>query len=225
MAHRVPYSDQPEERTKLWLLALGTPESDVDELYNIEYEAQIRLGVGGPDALLEDGEIADVPGWSLRVGHTPGHTPGHICLYAEHARAVFTGDHILPRVTPNVSTFEVADWGNPLRDYFASLSRMRQFRDDLVPPAHEWPFTGLDGRISALSEHHEERLEELRTVLGGGAMSPWAAAQHMSWKRTWHELGHGRRLALGETHAHLLELEARGQAQRLRSDPSRWALA
>ena len=55
------------------------------------------------DRLLEDGELADVPGWKLRALHTPGHTPGHLCFVDERSRRLFSGDHVLPRITPNIS--------------------------------------------------------------------------------------------------------------------------
>ena len=56
-----------------------------------------------PDRLIEDGELADVPGWKLRALHTPGHTPGHLCFVDERSRRLFSGDHVLPRITPNIS--------------------------------------------------------------------------------------------------------------------------
>ena len=57
-----------------------------------------------PDRLLEHGDVADLPGWSLRAVHTPGHTPGHLCFAEERTGLLFSGDHVLPRITPNIST-------------------------------------------------------------------------------------------------------------------------
>src|SRR3712207_9251182 len=36
-----------------------------------------------PDRPLEDGDVADFPGWRMRAVHTPGHTPGHLCFTEE----------------------------------------------------------------------------------------------------------------------------------------------
>lgn len=42
--------------------------------------------------LLEDGEVLDLGGRSLRVLHTPGHSPDSICLVDEDAGLLFGGD-------------------------------------------------------------------------------------------------------------------------------------
>lgn len=46
------------------------------------------------DVFLEDGQIFDLDGESLRVIHTPGHTAGGVCFYSEKSKLVFTGDTI-----------------------------------------------------------------------------------------------------------------------------------
>ena len=56
-----------------------------------------------PDRLLEDGEHADFPGWRMRAVHTPGHTPGHLCFAEERTGLFFSGDHVLPRISPNIA--------------------------------------------------------------------------------------------------------------------------
>jgi glyoxylase-like metal-dependent hydrolase (beta-lactamase superfamily II) len=39
----------------------------------------------------------------LIVIETPGHSPGHCCLYEPNKRILFSGDHLLKEITPNVS--------------------------------------------------------------------------------------------------------------------------
>ena len=107
------------------------------------YEVFLRAAV--PDRELRDGDLADVPGWRLRAVHTPGHTPGHLCFADELTRRLFAGDHILPRITPNISLM----WGEhnqPLADYLASLAKMRGLDVDEVLPAHKWRFRSLAER-------------------------------------------------------------------------------
>lgn len=44
------------------------------------------------DVLLEEGDVVEEAGITLKVLHTPGHTPGGICLYAEQEGILFAGD-------------------------------------------------------------------------------------------------------------------------------------
>ena len=56
-----------------------------------------------PDRVLQDGEMLEFGDWSLQAVWTPGHTPGHLCVYEPNHKLMLTGDHVLPRITPNVS--------------------------------------------------------------------------------------------------------------------------
>jgi len=45
-----------------------------------------------PDAELNDGDVFEVAGVSLRALHTPGHSPGSTCLYLESELILISGD-------------------------------------------------------------------------------------------------------------------------------------
>jgi glyoxylase-like metal-dependent hydrolase (beta-lactamase superfamily II) len=45
-----------------------------------------------PDRELNDGDLFEVAGATLRAIHTPGHSPGSTCFYLESEGTVFTGD-------------------------------------------------------------------------------------------------------------------------------------
>jgi glyoxylase-like metal-dependent hydrolase (beta-lactamase superfamily II) len=164
-----------------------------------------------PDRLLGDGELADVPGWKLRALHTPGHTPGHLCFVDERSRRLFSGDHVLPRITPNISA-QRGDPASPLQAYLDSLTRTRDLDVDEVLPAHEWRFRGLVGRVDAITAHHERRLAELLAAARRHPGStPWELAGQLTWSRPWAEYGGQMRIfAVTETAAHLDLLEHRG---------------
>ena len=55
-----------------------------------------------PAATVQDNDVLTVGDVSLRCIHTPGHTPGHTCLYIEEKEILFSGDHILFDITPNL---------------------------------------------------------------------------------------------------------------------------
>jgi glyoxylase-like metal-dependent hydrolase (beta-lactamase superfamily II) len=76
----------------------------------------------------------------------------------------FSGDHVLPRITPSISV-QRADPFGPLQDYLNSLAKVRDLDVEEVLPAHEWRFQGLPERVDAIAAHHERRLAELLAVI------------------------------------------------------------
>jgi glyoxylase-like metal-dependent hydrolase (beta-lactamase superfamily II) len=172
-------------------------------------EGFTRMAV--PDRHLEDGEHADFPGWRMRAVHTPGHTPGHLCFAEENTRLLFSGDHVLPRISPNISTGS-RGLADPLRDFLDSLAAVRDLDPAEVLPAHEWRFRGLGARVDALTAHHELRLNELlAAVRTHPGSTPWQLAAYLTWSRPWDEYERRMRIfAVTETDAHLRLLASRG---------------
>ncbi|KQS69376.1 MBL fold metallo-hydrolase [Modestobacter sp. Leaf380] len=165
-----------------------------------------------PDRDLLDGDVADFPGWSLRAVHTPGHTAGHLCFAEERTGLFLSGDHVLPRISPNIST-ESGGAPDPLRDYLSSLGAVRDRPEPTeVLPAHEWRFTGLATRAQELLDHHETRLAELlAAVRAHPGSTPWELAAHLTWSRPWSSYERGMRVfAVTETDAHVRLLASRG---------------
>ena len=160
-----------------FLVSLGADRDDaVSDVGPAERLAAFtRMAV--PDRLLEDGDLADLPGWWLRAVHTPGHTPGHLCFAEERTGLLFSGDHVLPRITPNIST-SFDGLADPLRDYLTRSAAVGAAEPDEVLPAHEWRFRGLAERTAAIAAHHEHRLAELLdAVRGASAQHPVAAGR------------------------------------------------
>ena len=52
---------------------------------------------------VSDGNTLVVGDYSLTCIFTPGHSPGHMCLYDREHKILFSGDHILGDITPNIS--------------------------------------------------------------------------------------------------------------------------
>jgi len=180
--------------------AVGTAEA---------YEGFTRIAL--PDRELADGDLADVPGWRLRAVHTPGHTPGHLCFVDELSQRLFAGDHILPRITPNISVYALEGM-EPLADYLGSLAKVRDLDVDEIMPAHEWRFRGLAERADQIAAHHEHRLAELLAAIAANPdATSWELAGHLTWSRSWDQYsGRMRISAVTETAAHVLELARRG---------------
>jgi glyoxylase-like metal-dependent hydrolase (beta-lactamase superfamily II) len=180
-----------------------------------------------PDRELRDGDLVDLPGRRLRAVHTPGHTPGHICLHLEDADRLFTGDHVLPDITPHVGIYPYdRDDIDPLGDFMESLDRVSGLGPLDALPAHEWIFPDVAARAAQIRHHHEEKLERLRALLAQRPqpLTIWEVASMMTWNRPWEELAPVLKgMAAGEAAAHLRTLEARRQIRRLAGvDPVRF---
>jgi glyoxylase-like metal-dependent hydrolase (beta-lactamase superfamily II) len=175
-----------------------------------------------PDRELRDGDLVDVPGRKLTTIWTPGHTPGHICLHLEDANRMFTGDHVLPDITPHVGIYpyDRSDV-DPLGDFLASLDRVADLGDNEALPAHEWIFPNVAERAARIRDHHEDKLAHLHDLLAEHRepLTIWEIAGQMTWNRPWVELAPMLRgMAASEAAAHLRTLEARGLVVRATGD-------
>jgi glyoxylase-like metal-dependent hydrolase (beta-lactamase superfamily II) len=208
------------------LLAMsGVPETKLPDLALASLEVKAMFGSAPPDILIEDEQRLELPGWDFRAVWTPGHSPGHICLYSEDQKLLLSGDHVLPRITPNIAVHS-QQFANPLGDYLESLAKVRALHPDEVLPAHEYRFSGLDDRVDALIAHHSKRLVEIEGILEKHpGISCWDITLMLSWSRPWDEiLDYMQRAANGETLAHLVLLESRGRVTRERTVPAKFYL-
>lgn len=141
-----------------------------------------------------------------------GHAPEHVSLYCERDRLLISGDMVLPRISTNVSVFDMEPEGNPLPRYLRSLDAYAALPDDtLVLPSHGKPFTGLHRRIAQQHAHHDARLAE---VLDACRAQPCSATDIVPvlFRR---ELDlHQTTFALGESLAHLHALWYDGRVVR-----------
>jgi glyoxylase-like metal-dependent hydrolase (beta-lactamase superfamily II) len=214
-------------RVRANLQRAGAPADVLDELKNASMPVRPFVDAVKPDVLLEDGDKPDVPGWDLTAIWTPGHSPGHLCFYVPSLELMLTGDHVLPRITPNVSAHPQSG-DNPLGDFLTSLDKVAAYDTTgsmLALPAHEHRFVGLSARTSELRAHHQQRFNEIATALHDGIETAWEVASRMSWSRSWSGLDHFmRRAALGEAMAHLLAMRAQGIVRDIDGVPVRWEL-
>ncbi|WP_017594669.1 MBL fold metallo-hydrolase [Nocardiopsis potens] len=172
-----------------------------------------------PDTALAHGELVDAPGRKLRAVWTPGHSPGHICLHLEDGDHLFTGDHVLPRITPHIGLYPFTEPGggpddrDPLGSFLDSLALIPDIGAAHALPAHERRFDDLPGRTREIIAHHEERLDVLAGALGPAPLTLWELTASLPWSRGWDAMSvRARRMAASETAAHLRTLERRGRA-------------
>lgn len=143
--------------------ALGMPGAMAASLLEASDRIHTRYTYWAPDVVLE-GERGPLPsggGWEWIL--TPGHSPGHVVLYHAATRVLIAGDHVLPRISPNIGADLYAE--NPLADYLASLRGLRDLPVEVVLPSHGEPFAGLAERIDEIAAHHDARSAQVLDAL------------------------------------------------------------
>jgi len=162
---------------------------------------------------LQEGDPLSIGRYVFRCVETPGHTPGHMCLYEPEARLLFSGDHVLDSITPNIS-----GWGpesHSLGDFLASLDKVAAYDIRLILPGHRNPISDHRRRIEELKGHHRVRTQEVADILGRDAQTAYQVASRMTWDISysrWEEFPVPQQwFATGEALAHLLYLERAGK--------------
>ncbi|WP_405908946.1 MBL fold metallo-hydrolase [Streptomyces sp. NBC_00828] len=227
-----------ENRPERWfaymtakLTAAGAPEEHVAPLRGARSSTFPGFSPALPDREIVPGELLELPGRRLRAIWTPGHTPGHVCLHLEETHPaqlpgngrLFSGDHLLPEITPHIGLYEDPDDAtvtDPLGDYLDSLERVGRLAPAEVLPAHQHAFADAPSRVGELLTHHEDRLTGLLTLLSA-PLTPWQLAERMEWNRPWDQIPYGsRNIAVSEAEAHVRRLVKLGRAEAVTgSDP------
>ena len=133
-------------------------------------------------------------------------------MYCKALNLLISGDMILPRISTNVSVYDMEPEADALAQFLASIDKYLPLPEDtLTLPSHGKPFRGLHTRIQQLHDHHRDRLAE---VMEACTASPCSAADILPimFKR---ELDlHQTTFAMGEALAHLHLLWFEGKLQR-----------
>jgi glyoxylase-like metal-dependent hydrolase (beta-lactamase superfamily II) len=160
-----------------------------------------------PDHTVQDGERIEIgAGRWLEVIHTPGHDSAHICLRDSQTGILFSGDHILPRISPVIMWDE--DLGDPLGDYLASLQRLVGMEIGLTYPAHGTLIDQGGERARQILLHHDRRLLDMTEMVLDRDSSAWEVMLR-SFRPNLSPLE--ARLAFLETVSHLEHLRLTGR--------------
>ncbi len=170
---------------------------------------------------LSDGQILDTGVCRLQTVLVPGHTPGNAMFYVPDRKIMFTGDHVLFDITPNITFWP--DYDNALQQYLNSLARARRFDVALALPGHRSP-GDYGARIEQILLHHERRLNEIVGIVGNEpGLTAYEIARRMRWRihpdrngaippaQMW--------FAAGECMSHLDKLVADGRMLRIEGEP------
>mgnify|MGYP000934278252 CR=1 FL=1 len=163
------------------------------------------------------GDVIKVGEHEFTCVSTPGHSPGHMCLYLEKEKLVFTGDHVLFDITPNITSWNgIAD---SLGDYIESLKKIRHLDVKTALPGHRENSGDFYKRIDMLLSHHEARLSDVLDILSDkGGLTAYETASKMRWSiraKSFEDFPNPQKwFAMGETLSHLDYLRLRGKVER-----------
>lgn len=161
---------------------------------------------------MQEGDVVMIGGRGWRCISGYGHAPEHIALYCDELKVLISGDMMLPRISTNVSVYDVEPESNPLKSFLDSIDKFKALPEDtLTLPSHGKPFTGLHIRIQQLHDHHRDRLAEVMEACSAAPRSG-ADVLPVLFKRPL-DL-HQTTFAMGEAVAHLHKLWFEGKLKR-----------
>lgn len=168
--------------------------------------------------LVDDGNVLPYGRFSFECIETPGHTPGHMCLFDREKSLMFTGDHILFDISPNITFWPSVK--DSLTDYIISLDKVRSLNVATALPGHRnCGRITANERIDQLFVHHEKRLAELEQMIREEpGLNGYELAGKMRWKiraTNWADFPPAQKwFAYGEALAHLDYLVNHGRVRR-----------
>jgi glyoxylase-like metal-dependent hydrolase (beta-lactamase superfamily II) len=171
-----------------------------------------------PTHPVSDGDrIPLTPDRHLDILFTPGHQPNHITLFDERSGLLFSGDHVLPGISP----FVPYDGGevDHLGDYLSSIERVELLNPGVVLPGHGPTIERGRARARQISLHHERRLGAITQELKWGPKTAWEVMGAVFRPNLSHL---EQRLAIQETLAHLEYLSRRGTVERIHEEGTFW---
>jgi glyoxylase-like metal-dependent hydrolase (beta-lactamase superfamily II) len=220
------YMSEPEERLLRALLGTGSDHDAVlariaaferdglavtPEMRPVAaVEGYRRVMSGIPDEIrrLSGGDELRIGGVRWVAHLVRGHTDGQLVFHAPDAGLLIAGDQVLPRITSNIGIYPEREDPDPLASFLGSFDGLAALEPEpLVLPSHGDVFRGLRRRLGELRAHHAETLLQVE----GLVCAPTTAAELAGrlFRAPLDPLN--RMLAVGEAHAHLHYLAARGR--------------
>lgn len=154
----------------------------------------------------------------IKIIEVPGHSPGSICVYLPKEKVLFTGDHVLRDISPNISKY--VGIRDSLGSYLSSLESLMGIQTDHVLPGHGRHFTSIQERATELISHHRTRIDEISGIASEW-FSPYEVASRMKWSRgrTMDTMNMMEQIfAIGEATTHLERMEEEGTLKSMDKD-------
>lgn len=162
------------------------------------------------DVIVKEGDRIPCGDVVLEVIETPGHCEQHVVYYDRNARHLFSGDHLLPDISPVpllVFPKEGQERPKSLIRFLDSLRKVEGLDCAITFPSHGDVVHDHRALIASYRLHAERRSLKLERLLDAGPATPFELAQRMFPKAYEAQLV----LVLSEVIGHLDLLEEQGR--------------
>jgi glyoxylase-like metal-dependent hydrolase (beta-lactamase superfamily II) len=162
------------------------------------------------DVVLAGGDRIEVGDFVFEVIETPGHCEGHIVFYERDTRTLFSGDHLLPDISPVPLLAFPKNEDEPrprsLIRFLRSLERVEGLDCAITFPSHGDTIPDHRALIASYRLHHDKRSLQLERMLAAGPKTPFEIASRMFPRAIPQQI----MLVMSEVMGHLDVLEERG---------------
>lgn len=147
---------------------MGMPEATIDTVLELpesytSFQEPVMVTNAVSDSDIIDGEP------EISCISTPGHSPGSVCYHLPKRDVLFTGDHVLPTVTPNpLLTLDPktgADRTRSLPTYLESLRKLLELPPVTGYGGHGAEIPSVHTRAQKTISHHQDRKEQISNLI------------------------------------------------------------
>jgi len=146
---------------------------------------------------------------------TPGHAEDHLCIYNENTKVMFTGDHVISKVTPQIGLTYSVQSKNPLKVYQQSLQELLNYDIKVSYPGHNNPIENTHERIIEILKHHKSRENWILKTLDSKKLTAFEIGSKIFGETA--TIGHYI-ISCTETIAHLRSLKTNGKVNEILKD-------
>ena len=163
---------------------------------------------------LKPGDRLDFGDFHFEILDETGHTPGMVGLYDKEKSLLFCGDHILGKITPNI-TYWGEEYGDCLGKYLTNIKNLKKENIKTLFSSHRHLVEDTNKRIDELISHHKKRLEETMDIIKEhGPINTTEISKNMHWDisaKRWSDFPSSQKwFAVGEASAHVIHLKSQG---------------
>lgn len=201
---KMTVSDDSFQHRIQFIMKTGTPEDILRQLIELHGEVSFPAVSGKSIVELAGGEELRFEEGVLQVYHLPGHAPGHLCFFDPAGGNFFSGDFLLPDITPNPMVEFDPDCPEKrlptLSLYLEGLQKIDKMDIRTVWPGHGEVISDYHRVIATCLQHHQERANWIMELLhGNGEKNVYEICQLVFPGLT----GYDVFLGLSEIQAHL----------------------